>query len=166
MGKCLLGRRTAARVDLQQGLQKTEEVVVVSPDPLLEGRLLGNEDVVESIFFIKNEVFFAEVVLHFGSVFKHPLWPGSQNALDPGQHARKVYVVEEDIFGPKLSQDASNTPDVDLDVIAVSEDYFWSPVAPGLHVGPQGVMNEARIAKIDDLDFHWGIRLNEHIFGF
>jgi hypothetical protein len=38
-------------------------------------------------------------------------------------------VIEEYIFSPQLSNNASNTPNIDFVIISCSQDHFWGPIA-------------------------------------
>lgn len=74
-----------------------------------------------------------------------------------------MQVVEQDTFGPKLCNDASNTPYINFIVIPCPQDNLWRPVAPRLHVGAKIIMYEARITEVYNFYFNWRVWFNEDV---
>jgi len=154
------------RVHLQEGTDELEKEFVLRPDSVLEGCLLGNQDMVEVILHVENEILFAEVFRNFGTRFNHPLRPRTQYTLHASKHPRKADVVEQNVLGPQLSHYTAHTPDINLAVIRGAQDDLRRSVAARLDVECQMVMNEAGIAQVHHFDNWRRVGLYQDVLRF
>lgn len=128
---------------------------IVSANPIAQRGLFGDKNVVEAVFFEKDQILFAEIVGNLRASLKHPLRPRTQDALHSGKHASNVKVVKEDIFGPELCDDAANAPNIDFIIIPCSKDHLRGSVASRLYIGSQIIVDKAGVAKVDYFHFDW-----------
>ena len=49
------------RVHLQQGLNKLQKQLILCANPILEGGLLRNKNMIEVVLHIKDKIFLAEI---------------------------------------------------------------------------------------------------------
>ena len=157
-------------------------MLVVALETLLERGLLRDKDVdlhvvlvhrslvlllggflVFSAGFLVDQTLASEEVADQTALFHHVFryWP------DNADHARKkalnAVVLKQNVAGKELSQNAAETPDVNLVVIAASQDDFGGTVRARLNIAAQVVVDEARAAKVNDLDLTARIRLDQNV---
>jgi len=85
--------------------------------------------------------------------------------MNPGQECLDRIIQEQDVAGPKFSQDATQRPNVDLLVVLHSQDYLWRSIRSRLHVRRQMIVGEATRPKIYDLHITSRVGLDEDVFG-
>ena len=185
MRKCLLSSRSLQRINLEEPPHEVNEMLVFALETLLQSRFLGHQDVdlellvvsrgrlglflarALSLFFsislLIDETFASEKVRDKASLLHHVLWNGSDNSNHSGQETLNRVILEEYISSEELSQDASETPNVDLVVVAASENDLGGAIRARLHIGAQMVMDEAAAAKVDDLDLTARVRLDQNV---
>lgn len=74
-------------------------------------------------------------------------------------------VIKENVFGPQFSNDASDTPNINLVIISRSEYDFRSTIASRLHIGAKIIMNEARVSQIHYFYLNGRVRLHKDVLG-
>ena len=70
----------------------------------------------------------SEEVAHQAALFHHVLRYRPDNADDARKEALNAVVLEQNVAGEELSQDAAETPDVNLVVVAAAQDDFRGAV--------------------------------------
>ena len=150
MVQSFLGCRSLERIDLKKPSDEVQEVLVFTLQALLQGRLLGNKDVdleffivsgrrlgfllaltlvfVVSAGFLVDETLTSEEVRHKSSFFHHVLRNWSDDADDSRKQALHRVVLEKYVACEELSQDATETPNVNLVVIAAPKDDLRSTI--------------------------------------
>ena len=185
MRECLLSSRSLQRINLEEPPHEVNEVLVFALETLLQSRLLGHQDIDLELFVVSrgrlglflaralslffsislliDETFASEKVRDKASLLHHVLWDRSDNSNHSGQETLNRVILEEYISSEELSQDASETPNVDLVVVAASENDLRGAIRARLHIGAQMVMDEAAAAKVDDLDLTARVRLDQNV---
>lgn len=72
-------------------------------------------------------------------------------------------IIKKNVFGPQFSDDASNTPDIDLVIIPRSEYDLRSPITSRLNICAKIIMNEARVAQVHDFDLNRRVGLDKDV---
>lgn len=72
-------------------------------------------------------------------------------------------IIKKDVFGPQFSDNASNTPNIDLVIIARSQYNLRSTIASRLNIGAKVIMNEARVTQIHDFYLNWRVRFHKDV---
>ena len=162
-------------------------LVFAALQALLKRSLLCNEDVDLEIFvgrgrriflfllilattsclvitsLLVDEAFKSEEVGDKSAFLHHVLRNGPDYANHTRQETLDRVVLEEDMASEKLGQDASQTPNIYLVIVAASKDDFRGAIGARLNVATQMIMNEAAAAKVDHFDFTARVRFNENV---
>ena len=177
-------------VNLKEPSHKVNEHVVITVDSLLKSCLLGHQDMdFKFLILITNfllslrgvnstltllilirclhvdESLSSKEVADKFALLHHILWDWADDSNHSGEKSLHRVILEEDIAGEELSQDAAKGPHVDLVVVFAPKDDFWCSVRSTLHVGAQMVVDEATRSKINYLDLTSGIRFDQDILG-
>jgi hypothetical protein len=78
-----------------------------------------------------------------------------------------MIIIKQDILRPKLSNNATQRPNIDFLIESTSQYDLWSSIRSRLDITRNiHIMREGTISQIDDSNFNWIVRLNHDIFRF
>jgi hypothetical protein len=149
----LLGVRSSKRIDLKEPSHEVNELVIIGTNPLLEGGLLGDQDVHLQLFVVISDlllpltwmnsilIFFVVIwCLHVDQAFSgeevadelaffhHVFRNGTQDTDYSSEETLYGVILEQDVARVKLSEDAAERPHINLVVILAAQDNFRSSV--------------------------------------
>ena len=138
----LLGVGSSERVDLKEPSHEIDELVILGANPLFEGGLLGHQDVHLELFVVISHLFLSltwvysilvffivigclhvdqtfsgEEVADEFTFFHHVFRNSPQYTHNSSKETLYGVVLEKDVAGVKLCQDAAKRPHIDLVVV-------------------------------------------------
>lgn len=138
----LLGVRSFKRIDLKEPSHEIDELVIIGTNPLLEGGLLGDQDVYLELFVVishlllsltwmysiliffvvigrlhVDQAFSGEEVADELTFFHHVFRNSSQYTHNSSEETLYGVILEQDVASVKLCQDAAKRPHINLVVI-------------------------------------------------
>ena len=166
MVESFLSRNSGAWVYFQAFAEEIYEIFVVCLDPALyvcQFRQVNPGKTCLSFLFLffisdffcnlleKNKLF-CEILLHLCSSLKHPRWPRTSQPLYFSQYSYFIIAFKKHLTRKQLSNDASQTPNINFFSIRTSQYNFRSSVTSGLNIVLKIIVKEHRRPNIDDFN--------------